>query len=108
HAGSNGSGSLHFQYKLGREGGHVMELMWYGVAAIPVIIALVRFFTNLGVSKKAAPIVAVIFGVVIHTGIGLYGDTVWMESVFQGMLGLLVAMGVYSEAKTTKEWVDGQ
>lgn len=82
----------------------MLEIQWFGVLTVPVIIALVKVLTDhVGMSKKAAPLAAVVIGVVGSFVAYQFGDNPMVENLFNGLLASLTAMGLYSGAKATTE-----
>lgn len=77
----------------------------YDVALIPLITALVTVFTRLGFPKKLAPIVSLVFGVLVGM-LYVYPDDIKGGILVGIMLGLS-AVGLYSGTKNTKEYVKG-
>lgn len=80
------------------------EAIWFGVAAIPVIIGLVQLAKiTFNLSSRFAPIVAVglgIVGGVVSHATGVHDRSV-LEAGFLGLLAGLTACGLYSATKTT-------
>lgn len=69
----------------------------YGVAIIPVIMALVAFAKMLGLPTKYTPLLSLILGIVAAMVYVAPGD--WRKATFDGILIGLSASGLYSGAK---------
>lgn len=78
----------------------------YDVALIPIITGLVAVFCRLGVTKKFAPIVSLVLGLLIGI-FYVYPDDIKGGILVGIMLGLS-ATGLYSGTKNTKELVKGE
>ena len=75
-------------------------------ALIPVIIGLVGVFTMAGLDKKFAPVLSLIFGVLLV--LLSVGFKVNYQIILVGIMTGLSASGLYSGAKTTAGAISGQ
>lgn len=83
-------------------------LTWYGVGAVPVIIGLIEVLKlSLNLPAKAAPLTATVLAIGISIAIGAREGAEIVESIFNGLIIGMTAMGLYSGTKTSKEWVGG-
>jgi hypothetical protein len=69
----------------------------YGVAIIPVILALVSFAKMMGMPPKFSPVLALVLGIVAAIVYISPGD--WRKATFDGIMIGLSASGLYSGAK---------
>lgn len=72
----------------------------YGVMAVPLVAALVQVGTTSGISKKYAPILSLIIGVLI--GIIGFSDGNIIKGIIIGTAIGLSASGFYSNLKIKK------
>lgn len=77
-----------------------MNFEIYGVALMPVIVALVALAKELGLPAKFAPLVSIGLGV---AAILLFANVEWREAVFEGVICGLAASGLYSGGKSFVE-----
>jgi hypothetical protein len=64
--------------------------------AVPVILALVEVAKRTGLPNKYAPVLSVVLGVVF---VGIWGDSVLTDALFEGLVTGLTASGLYSGVK---------
>jgi len=76
-----------------------MEFQVYGLALIPLLIAIIAVFTNLGLPKKFAPVVSVVLGIVVGIIYLAPGDI--KQGVIIGLALGLSSVGLYSGTKNT-------
>lgn len=78
------------------------ELIWFGVAAVPVIIALVELVKrSFHLDSRWAALAAVIFGLLGGAAVHLAHETdhTLAQALFGGLLAGLSAAGLYSGVK---------
>jgi hypothetical protein len=81
------------------------EIVWFGVAAVPVIVALVQLCkTSFKLPSQFAPLAAVVFGIAGGLGLHLSHETAhtFAQAVFGGLLAGLSAGGLYSGVKSLR------
>lgn len=76
-----------------------MEFQVYDVAVIPVIIALIQLFKQVGLPNRFAPIVSIALGIVAGFVYIAPGDPA--KAVYLGIVIGLSAIGLFSGAKNT-------
>lgn len=76
----------------------------YGVALLPIIIALVKISDTIGCPKKYLPIVSLIYGIVI--GIIYMAPDNKLKGVLYGLNLGLAAVGLNSSYKNVKEGIN--
>lgn len=73
----------------------------YGIAAVPVIIALVELAKRIGLNAKFAPLLALALGIIVgfvYLAPGDYAKAAWL-----GVVTGLAATGLWSGAKNVAE-----
>jgi|DewCreStandDraft_5_1066085.scaffolds.fasta_scaffold01244_31 hypothetical protein len=73
----------------------------YGIAAVPVIIALVELAKRMGLNRKFSPLLALTLGLIIgfvYLAPGDYAKAAWL-----GVVTGLAATGLWSGAKNVAE-----
>ena len=76
-----------------------MELDYFGIAIVPLLIGILEVFKKLGLSEKYIPITSLILGIGI--GVALFGGTDIKEGIVQGTFIGLSAVGLYSGTRST-------
>lgn len=77
-----------------------------GVAAVPVIIALVAVIKAIfPINTKYAPVVAIALGLVASFGLEFFGHLEAYNAVVMGIVAGLTAVGLYSGTKNTIEGI---
>lgn len=74
--------------------------MYWGLASIPIILALVEIIKPWVADKRAYPLLAVICGIVWNIGMGLVLHVPIAHSAILGVLSGLSACGMYSVGST--------
>lgn len=77
-----------------------MDYQIYGIALMPVIIALVALAKELGLPEKFSPILSIALGII---AILVFSNEEWRVAVFQGVICGLAASGLYSGSKSFVE-----
>ncbi|MGI6307842.1 MAG: hypothetical protein ACOX1X_04430 [Dethiobacteria bacterium] len=77
------------------------EFSVYGIALVPVILAMVELLKRVGIPKKLSPLVAVILG--IFCGFYYLAPGEPKKAIFLGIVAGLSAIGLFSGAKNTME-----
>lgn len=72
----------------------------FGIAVIPAIVGLVEVSKDLGLPVRAAPALAVLFGVLAAMAQLYANQWPWIQAVVVGVAFGLSACGLYSGAKT--------
>lgn len=80
-----------------------MDFEVYGVAAVPLIIALVEFTKRIGLPAKFSPVLSVVIGIVL--GFIAYGTSEPVKSIITGLVAGLSAVGLWSATKNVVEGV---
>ncbi|WP_128894448.1 hypothetical protein [Longirhabdus pacifica] len=75
----------------------MIEFEAYGIALIPVIVGLVSIMTTFGLSKRYAPIVSIVLGIIAAI-VYIAPDDV-KQAVLVGITIGLAASGLYSSTK---------
>lgn len=91
-------------------GGAPQDVLWFGVAAVPIIIALVALLKTVGMPSKFAPLAAVAWGLIGAVFFHLSGEmnhTIY-QALMGGLLAGLGAAGLYSGAKAMTKPTDPQ
>lgn len=70
-------------------------LDWTQIATVPAVIALVNVGKRLGIHDKAALVLAIVLGVVLHLAVYLWGATGWFPVVATGLITGLAAAGIW-------------
>lgn len=82
-----------------------MEFTAYGIAIIPLIIALVALIVRLGFPKKYAPLPALALG--IAAGFVYLAPGEPKKAVLYGIVAGLAAVGLYSGVKNIGQGIAG-
>lgn len=77
------------------------EFSVYGIALVPVILAMVELLKRVGIPKKLSPIVALILGILCGFYYLAPGEP--QKAIFLGVVAGLSAIGLFSGAKNTME-----
>ena len=77
------------------------EFSVYGIALVPVILAMVELLKRVGIPKKLSPLVAVTLG--IFCGFYYLAPGEPKKAIFLGIVAGLSAIGLFSGAKNTME-----
>lgn len=83
-----------------------MDLEVFGVALVPLILALVELFKRTGLSDKWSPVLSVVLGLLAGVFVLDTGDL--YEGIVVGLALGLSATGLYSGTKNVKEGVEQQ
>lgn len=73
----------------------------YGIALVPVILAVVELLKRVGIPKKFSPLVALILGILCGFYYLAPGEP--SKAVFLGVVAGLSAIGLFSGTKNTLE-----
>lgn len=76
-----------------------MELDYFGIAIVPLLIGILEVFKKLGLSEKYIPITSLVLGIGI--GISLFAGGDIKAGIVQGAFIGLSAVGLYSGTKNT-------
>lgn len=76
-----------------------MDFQVYGLALVPLLIAVIAMLTTLGLPKRFAPVISVALGVVVGIIYLAPGDI--KQGVLIGMALGLSSVGLYSGTKNT-------
>jgi hypothetical protein len=77
----------------------------YGIALVPVVMAMVELLKRVGIPKKFSPIVAIILGIL--AGFYYLAPDDPPKAIFLGIVVGLSAIGLFSGAKNTIENLGG-
>jgi L-cystine uptake protein TcyP (sodium:dicarboxylate symporter family) len=77
----------------------IMDFQIYGLALVPLLIAVVAVFTKLGLPKKFAPVVSNVLGIVVGIVYLAPGDI--KQGIIIGLALGLSSVGLYSGTKNT-------
>jgi len=78
-----------------------VDIQIYDIAIVPLIVGIIAVATGIGMPKKFAPILAVLFGVLI--GLFYVAPDDPAQGVLVGVALGLAAVGLHSGAKNTLE-----
>src|SRR5947209_9239020 len=84
-----------------RERHQMNNQILFGIAVIPAVIGLVEVCKTLGLPTRAAPALAVAFGVLAALAQLEAGTWPWIQAVVLGVSFGLSASGLYAGVKTT-------
>lgn len=76
-----------------------MDFQIYGLALIPLLVAVIAVLTNLGLPKQFAPVVSVVLGIVVGIVYLAPGDI--KQGIMIGLALGLSSVGLYSGTKNT-------
>jgi mannose/fructose/N-acetylgalactosamine-specific phosphotransferase system component IIC len=76
-----------------------MDFQIYGLALIPLLVAVIAMLTTLGLPKRFAPVISVVLGVVVGIIYLAPGDI--KQGVLIGIALGLSSVGLYSGTKNT-------
>ncbi|MTI70505.1 MAG: hypothetical protein FH751_09675 [Firmicutes bacterium] len=74
-----------------------MNIEIYDISVIPLIIFLTKVVTDLGLSKKFAPLISLVFGLAI--GIGYYSPDNILKGIITGVFLAASSVGFHSGTK---------
>jgi hypothetical protein len=77
------------------------EFSVYGMALVPIILAMVELLKRVGIPKKLAPVTAVILGIL--SGFYYLAPGEPKKAIFLGLVSGLSAIGLWSGTKNTIE-----
>jgi|GEM_PF-753973 hypothetical protein len=77
------------------------EFSIYGMALVPVILAMVELLKRVGIPKKFSPITALILGIL--SGFYYLAPGEPQKAIFLGLISGLSAIGLWSGTKNTLE-----
>lgn len=84
----------------------LMDAEVFGVALVPLILALVELFKRTGLPDKWSPVLSVVLGLLAGVFVLDTGDL--YEGIVVGLALGLSATGLYSGTKNVKEGVESQ
>lgn len=85
-----------------------MEIQWWGVGAVAVVMAVVEVLKRLGLSTKLAPIAAILVAEFIGVVAAIYSGSVVAKALFDSLIVALTAIGAFSGVKNVREGAGGQ
>lgn len=71
----------------------------FGISAVPAIVGLVEACKRIGLPSRAAPLAAVVFGILAALGQLYYTKWPWVPSIAAGIALGLSAAGLYAGSK---------
>ncbi len=76
-----------------------MDMEFFGVSAVLVVVGLVQLAKTLGFPRRYGGLMAVVLGVVASIGYTYQADAQWLQALFVGLAIGLSAAGLYSGSK---------
>ncbi|ADD02629.1 hypothetical protein TthWC1_1571 [Thermoanaerobacter thermohydrosulfuricus WC1] len=80
-----------------------MDMQWWGIPAIPIIIGITELAKQVGLPKKYAGFFSVVVGIIGGIAISFFGDSEVAKNIVSGLVAGLTAVGLWSGTKNTIE-----